>query len=375
VKILFLNHEFPPIGGGGGAWTQSITKILHRKGHEVKVITSHIKGLPKQECVEGVSIIRLPSFRKEYYRASFLSMALYIIRSLLVSLKLIKQWQPDIIQTVFGVPAGFVGYFLSKFTGIPYVISARLGDVPGGVPEKTKKWFRWIFPLTVPVWQNASRIIAVSNYTGSLIQEKYHLKPIIIPNGYDPALIKSEEIRVNKPPVVVFAGRFVQQKNLLELIEVMASVKDLYWRCMLVGDGPLRQSIEVLILKHELSERFEITGWLDPEDVVDRLRHSDILLMPSLSEGFSMAGVHALAAGLAIVAYDVGGFDELIVNDINGVLIKPGEIEKLSEGIRTFLLNPNKLLQARIASVSHSKRFDLNRIADTYVQIYQEILN
>ena len=374
MKILFLNHEFPPIGGGGGAWTQDVSRFLHRRGHEVKVITSHIKGLPRLELVEGVSIIRLPSFRKEYYRASFLSMAFYILRSFISSLLLISRWRPDIIQAVFAVPSGVVGFLLLKLTGIPYVISAHLGDVPGGVPDKTKKWFRWIFPFTVPIWRNASEITAVSKYTGSLIQKSYHINPIIIPNGYDPEMTKPQDIRVNKPPIVVFAGRFVQQKNLLELIEGMASVKDLPWRCKLVGDGPLRQSIEDSIFKNGLSERIKITGWLQPAEVVDQLRCSDLLFMPSLSEGLSIVGIHALAVGLAIVAYDVGGFDELVIKDVNGFLAKPGEVQKLTEGLRTYLVNQDKLLSARKASLTHARRFDLNRIIDAYEQIYLEVL-
>jgi glycosyltransferase involved in cell wall biosynthesis len=375
LKILFLCHEFPPIGGGGGAWTQDISRFLSHRGHEVQVITSHINKLPRQEFVEGVSIIRLPSFRKEYFRASLQSMLFFTIRSFLYGLHLLRQWKPDIIQVVFAVPAGVSGFLLSKFTGIPYVISAHLGDVPGGVPEKTQKWFRWIFPLTVPVWRNASRITAVSNFTGSLIQENYHLDPIIIPNGYDPEMIPPQEIHLNQPPVIVFAGRFVPQKNLLEFVEIMASVKDLPWKCKLVGDGPLRPLIEEMISKHNLSERFEITGWVKPEEVIDHLRSSDILFMPSLSEGLTIVGVYAVAVGLTIIAYDVGGFDELVINNINGLLIKPGKKQELSEGLRSYLVNPDKLLRARNASLTHAKRFDLNQIVNLYEQIYREVLD
>ena len=374
MKILFLNHEFPPIGGGGGAWTLDISRFLKHRGHEIKVVTSHNKGLPRHELVEGVSVIRLPSLRIELFRASFLSMGFYIIGSFFYSLLLIIRWRPDIIQVVFAVPAGVVGLLLSKMTGIPYVISAHLGDVPGGVPEKTHKWFRWIFPATVPVWRNAARITAVSHHTGSLIQESYHLQSIIIPNGYDPKKIQPQAIQLNIPPIIVFAGRFVLQKNLSVLIEVLSSLEDLPWQCKLVGDGPLRKSIEQSLIEKGLTERFEITGWLTPDEVVDQLRCCDLLFMPSLSEGLSIAGVHALAVGLAIVAYDVGGFDELVKNDVNGFLAKPGEKQKLTEGLQTYLENPKKLLSARKASLAHAKRFDLNLIVDAYEQIYHEVL-
>jgi L-malate glycosyltransferase len=373
MKILFLNHEYPPIGGGGGVWTQDICRILNRRGHHIKVITSHMHGLPKREQIDGVSIIRLRSLRKEYYRASFLSMGFYIIRSFICSMSIIRRWRPDIIQAVFAVPAGVVGFLINKLTGIPYVISAHLGDVPGGVPDKTDKWFRWIFPFTVSVIRNAKTITAVSSYTGSLLQQSYKINPIIIPNGYDPDSIPEHAVQVNRPPVVVFAGRFVVQKNLVELVEIMASLKDVQWQCKLIGDGPLRKTIEETITTYGLSDRFIITGWLPAEQVVDHLRSSDLLLMPSLSEGQSIVGINALASGLAIVAYNVGGFDELVVNGMNGILVKPGEKQKMSAELRTYLENPDKLLKARMASLNHAKRFDLNRIVDSYKEIYQNV--
>ena len=76
MRILVLIHEFPPVGGGGGRVAEDLCSKLVKRGHEVKVLTTHIKGLPYKEERNGFHIVRFGSLRLEPYRASFLSMAL-----------------------------------------------------------------------------------------------------------------------------------------------------------------------------------------------------------------------------------------------------------------------------------------------------------
>ena len=70
-------------------------------------------------------------------------------------MKLAREWKPDLIHVHFAVPAGALAWILRRLTGIPYVLTAHLGDVPGGVPEKTGRWFRWIYPFTPPIWKKS----------------------------------------------------------------------------------------------------------------------------------------------------------------------------------------------------------------------------
>jgi len=71
MRILILNHEYPPIGGGGGQAAQDIARELTRRGHEITILTAHLKGLPLDETVENIRILRLPSLRKYPYQAGF----------------------------------------------------------------------------------------------------------------------------------------------------------------------------------------------------------------------------------------------------------------------------------------------------------------
>jgi glycosyltransferase involved in cell wall biosynthesis len=177
MRILTLIYEFPPIGGGGGRAAYDICKGLVVRGHEVTVLTAHMQSLPFEEYKDGIRLVRIPSFRRETFGASFITMLAYILAGLWAGLRLIRLDRPDIIHTHFAVPSGALAWLLSIFTGIPYILTAHLGDVPGGVPEKTGKWFRWIEPFTHPIWKRAKKVIAVSEYTRQLALRHYSSCP------------------------------------------------------------------------------------------------------------------------------------------------------------------------------------------------------
>ena len=171
MKILVLIHEYPPIGGGGGQAAQDICEGLVRRGHEVRVITSHYGNLPVSVEIDGVRVERLLVKRKEAFKAGFRSMLSFIIKAIFEGRKIARRWNPDVLHAHFAVPAGAASFVLSVLTGIPYVLTAHLGDVPGGVPEKTSGWFRWVFPFTPPIWKRAKKVVAVSDFTRRLAFE------------------------------------------------------------------------------------------------------------------------------------------------------------------------------------------------------------
>ena len=209
MKILVLIHEFPPVGGGGGRAAQDICRVLSERGYEITVFTPHLKGLSKEEHIDGIRVLRIPSLRREAFRAPFTAMGGYVLAGLWAGYRLIKSWQPDIIHVHFAVPAGALAWALSKITGIPYVMTVHLGDVPGGVPEKTSKWFKWKLPFTHPIWRDAKRVVAVSEFTRQLALKHYSRKIDVIPNGVDLKRLRPASIKVNEPPRIVFAGRMM----------------------------------------------------------------------------------------------------------------------------------------------------------------------
>jgi glycosyltransferase involved in cell wall biosynthesis len=250
-------------------------------------------------------------------------------------------------------------------------MTVHLGDVPGGVPEKTGHWFRWILPFTHPIWRDADRVVAVSSFTRQLALAHYRREIEVIPNGVDLDRVRPAGIRVQKPPRIVFAGRLIEQKNPLQIVRTLAELNDLPWECVIMGDGPLMPEVQNAIASCGLNERFNLTGWIDPEQVLEWLDRSDILFMPSLSEGMSVMGVQALAKGLAIVASRIGGFTDLVDQGKNGYLIELSEPARFPAVLRELLLDDARLARFRKASLEKAVQFDSAPIAERYEQIFE----
>jgi L-malate glycosyltransferase len=374
MRILVLNHEFPPIGGGGGRAAEDICRGLTEWGHEIKVLTAHIKGLPREEERDGYTIVRLSSLRTQPYKASFLSMAAYVLAGLWTGRRLIRSFKPEVIHAHFAVPAGALAWALSQITGIPYVLTVHLGDVPGGVPEKTGGWFRWVYPFTRVIWRDANRIAAVSEFTRQLALKKYKAEIQVIPNGVDLSALKPDRIHLNEPPQIVFAGRFMAQKNPLQLVQTLNQLKKIQWQCVMIGDGPLMQDVRRAVAESGLDGRFQFTGWIDPQEVLNWFDSSDILFMPSRSEGLPVVGIQALAKGLAIVASHVGGFVDLVDNNKNGYLIRQEDAGEFTTSLLGLLSDSNRLLSFRNASLEKAKSFEINQVVKEYENLFQSVL-
>lgn len=366
MRILTVIYEFPPIGGGGGRAAYDICIELAARGHDVTVLTAHMEGLPRDESRDGIRVVRIPSRRTEAFVASFETMLSYVLSGFWAGLSLIRRFRPDVIHTHFAVPSGALAFALSLLTGVPYILTAHLGDVPGGVPEKTARWFRWLKPFTRPIWKRAKQVVAVSEYTRQLALKEYPVDVRVVPNGADFIHLVTEDIRVNATPRIVFAGRFVSQKNPLAIVRVLSTLKDLDWTCSMLGDGPMFGEVKAEIERHGMSGRFHLTGWVRPEDVLNEFSRSDILFMPSLSEGLPVVGVDALVKGLAIVASRIGGFLDLVEPDRNGCLVDVQDEAGFSSALRGLLSDRARLTQFRFASLEKAKDFEIGKIVNQY---------
>ncbi len=91
MKILVLNYEFPPVGGGGGKACADLCKALAARGHELRVLTTMVPGLAGREKVDGYNVRRIITGRRSLFRASFFSMAGFIVAGFLPGLQLLRR--------------------------------------------------------------------------------------------------------------------------------------------------------------------------------------------------------------------------------------------------------------------------------------------
>jgi glycosyltransferase involved in cell wall biosynthesis len=367
LRILVLIYEFPPVGGGGGKAAEDICQFLAGQGHELRVLTAHYRDLPAREQRDGFEVWRVASGRRLAYKADLRAMGGYVLAGTAAAVRMVQAWRPQVIHAHFAVPTGVVAWSMKRTAGVPYVLTAHLGDVPGGVPEKTDKWFRWFYPFTPPIWRDAAQVVAVSEHTRTLALSHYPGVDIqVIPNGVNVQALTPQDLQPGRPPRLVFAGRFVPQKAPLEVIRTLAALRDLPWTCTMLGDGPLRPQVEHEIAASGLQDRVRLPGWVTPQEVVEVFGRSDMLFMPSLTEGLPVVGVQALAMGLAVVASRVGGFGELVEDGENGFLHTPDDAQGFSTSLRSLIQEPGRLGEFRLHSRARAARFDICAVGQAY---------
>ncbi|CAN5786376.1 glycosyltransferase [soil metagenome] len=369
MKILTLCYEFPPVGGGGGRVARQVAAGLVQRGHEVRLVTAGLKHLPRRETQDGVLLLRPESFRKKEDTCTVPEMGLYVATALLPILREARQWRPDVIHAHFAVPTGPLALAAHLATGIPYVLTAHLGDVPGGVPEQTAHLYRLLNPFIRPVWKRAAALTAVSHFVGGLAHCAYAVDPVIIPNGMEP--VAAPDLSLKTPRRIVMAGRLSIQKNPLLALESLALIKDLPWEFHVIGEGPLGQDMRAAVGRHALTDRITFHGWQSPDQVAQIMGASDILLMPSLHEGLPMVAIEALMRGLALVGSAIGGLQDVIDEGSNGFFceLRP---EPFASRLRELLTNDSLLAKMRQASREKSADFALDKTIDSYERVLKD---
>jgi glycosyltransferase involved in cell wall biosynthesis len=173
--------------------------------------------------------------------------------------------------------------------------------------------------------------------------------------------------------VLVWAGRLVPVKNLSGLLKALATVRGTVpnVRLDLIGDGPDRESLEHEARALGVNDRIHFAGYTPR--VRDWLSRADIFVMPSHYEGFSVALLEAMAAGLPVVATEVGGNPEIVLQGKTGVLIPPNDTEALAKAIIDLHENTQlRMEMRRFAYKRVSEEFSMDKMIAKYCSIYRQ---
>ncbi len=140
---------------------------------------------------------------------------------------------------------------------------------------------------------------------------------------------------------------------------------------VIVGDGPLRAPMERACREHGIRELFRFVGWVDSERIPDLLTLADMVVMPSASEGMSLACLEAMACGRLVIASDILGMREIISDGETGLLFRMGDVEDLAAKILLAASTPE--FRARIGRAAKAYVEEHHRLEDM-VDRYEAVL-
>lgn len=337
-----INYEFPPIGAGAATATYHIGKELAAMGHEVNVLTSGYKNLPRIDVVDGMNVFRCPALRKKKSESNVVEMLSFVVSAFIIMPILIKQKKIKGIIVFFGLPCGPLGLWANVLFNIPYVISLRGGDVPG--TEKSLVYLhRVLMPLRRIIYKKSRAVVANSEGLKAISQKADPVPTIVIPNGIDTSYFKPSQKHIEKDYVsFIYVGRLSEQKNLLFLIEQFSILKNEIkepFTINIVGDGPMKEKLQLCADSLGLSDRITWHGWLTKKRILELLQESDCLINPSLYEGMPNAVLEALACGLPVIASNVTGNNAVVVHGENGFLFNHGDYWSVNDFLKIIIKN------------------------------------
>jgi glycosyltransferase involved in cell wall biosynthesis len=374
TNYLFINYEYPPIGGGSATACQEVARTFAERGHHVVVLTAGIGSLHGTSVEDGVTIVRIRALRKSPHQSGIIEMASYILFGGWHAVRLARSHRIDSTLAFFSVPGGIVARWLNLWTRIPYVVSLRGGDVPGTEPH-LEIFYRVLQPLRCNIFKHARAVCAPSQGLKTLSEKTDPFPVQVVPNGINPDLFQPAPERRAQAPTLLSVGRLHSQKNVGYLLNLVAALKNKTGiRAQIIGDGPERLGLERTAAALEITDCVQFSGWLSREAVREAYQSATFLVHASSYEGMSNVILEALASGLPVIASDIPENVELINDDANGFLFDPADDPALlAERILPLFQDQtawNRLSAAARATIE--KKFSWNHVADLYEKLLTE---
>lgn len=355
MKIIYLTAS---LGSGGAERVVSLlaNKMVER-GHQVEII-----------CLK---------FNDVYYQTDFrvkVTLAMQQTKNRLTEIfwlrKYLKKQNPDVvIPFTEGVYCFTILSLLG--TGIPIIASERLD--PAAMSKTRKILKRLLLPY-------ADWLVVQTQSIKDYFPESIQKKTSIIYNPVNdevfslpqPSLKGRGEDRLNR---IISVGRLYPQKNQAMMIRAFAKVAAEFpdWQLVIYGEGPLRESLELIVDSLELQDRVLLPG--RTEHVVEELNKSKIFCMSSDYEGMSNAMIEAVCVGLPIVTTNVSGVKELVKDRENGFVVPCGDVDAMSSALYSVI--KDSILLCAFADNSLKKRnsFSLDSIVFEWMTLIERIIN
>jgi glycogen(starch) synthase len=347
MQICLLSWEFPPrIVGGIARHVFGLAQALADQGHEVGVVTLDFPGAPDYEELDGFKVYRS---RTEVGHPNFLTWAFLFNHFLEKQLAAAnKDFDFDLIHIHdwLVAPSG-VGF--KHFLGKPLVCTmhstehgrSSLHDPDSFMIDGMEWWSCY----------EASRVIVTSNSMKGEVCGHFHVpsdKVDIIPNAIEAEKYAVDVDRLgvrrrfgvwDHEKLVLYVGRLVPQKGIEYLIRAMPRVRGRFpeSKFVIVGEGWMRGHLEWLADQAGQRGRVNFTGFISDSDLVALTKSADVMVVPSVYEPFGIVALEGMAAGVPVVASQVGGLAEVVEHEKTGVWAYPRSPESIAWGIERVL--------------------------------------
>lgn len=373
--VLNIGIVCYPTYGGSGVVATELGMALARKGHKVHFI-SYRRPARLGHFLPNVFYHEVAPFEYPLFDFKPMDTAL---ASKIVDVALYENL--DVLHVHYAIPHATIGYLAreilrSKNKALPFVTTLHGTDITLVGADRS------FFPVVEFSINQSNAVTAVSQALKKQTHDTFEIQKdiIVIPNFIDFDRFTKKpnpELRLKfaseNEKILMHVSNFRKVKRVEDVLAVFKMVnQQLPSKLVLIGDGPERPRMEMLSREWEISQEVCFLGKQD--NVEELLAISDLFLLPSEHESFGLAALEAMACEVPIIASNIGGLTEVILQGKTGYACPVADVAEMSDKAIYILSDPDRHAAFRLAAFNRAKEFDIHQILPMYEDAYYECM-
>lgn len=411
MKVLVIGSVYPRFQEDAEVpWLRTSIAHLKKAGVEIQVLAPAYKGL-KSHDIDGTHVNRFryapasweiltheegaPSKMASKPWLQLLAIP-YIINGFFQCIRICRKWRPDVIHAHWPFPHAYIALGAAKLFKIPLVLNFHGAEL---LLIRKKKWVK---PLLKFAIGQAQAIFANSSFTAGKIKALRNVDVEWSPYGTtlegaslplasaaDAASAtpssggtpqRPEPHAINNKFKILFVGRHIERKGICYLIEAAKYLPRDKFEIRIVGVGDLTEQLKQQATTVNEGAEIIFTGKLSPEDLANEYKTANVFTLPAIvdhkgdTEGLGVVLIEAMELGLPIVASNVGGIPDVVVDGESGILVPEKDPAALADAFKRLEADPT-LIQKLLAGARNriDKCFTWDGIIERQVEVYKRL--
>ena len=339
MRVCFVSRRFFPAISGMSVYALNLLRELVAAGHDVTMISQYrgdafgrrVYGGGPPPDVPGVRVVGLEQLG-EQDGGDFERDVDAMVQAIMAE----HARSPfDVLHAQYGYPCGWATLLAAQRLGLPSVVSIQGGDGHwvGSCCETHRL-------AMVRVLDHANAVLIGCDSFRNEVVERLGTDPArftIVPGAVDTGRFTPGPTVPDDVPVLLYHGRVDARKGVLDMLQAVAAMEEDRFRLLISGIGPTFDETAATIDRLGLSDRVQMMGYVDYEDVPEVYRRAHVFVSPTYAEGFSNTILEAMASGLAVVSCRSVGVVDCIRSGENGLLTEPGDVPALTAALQSVV--------------------------------------
>lgn len=398
MKVLVIGSVYPRFHEDAEVpWLRTSIAHLKQAGVEIQVLAPAYKGLRSHE-IDGVKVNRFryapagwefltheegaPSKMASKPWLQLLAIP-YIISGFFKCIAICRKFRPDVIHAHWPFPHAYIALGAAKLFRIPLVLNFHGAEL---LLIRKKKWVK---PLLKFAIGQAQAVFANSSFTAGKIKALRNVDVEWSPYGttLETGEISAEPTQaphpVNGKFKILFVGRHIERKGICYLIEAAKYLPRDQFEIRIVGVGDLTDKLKAQAAEISTTpDAAEIifTGKLSPEELANEYKTANVFTLPAIvdskgdTEGLGVVLIEAMELGLPVVASNVGGIPDVVVDGVSGILVPEKNPEALASAYKRLAAEPElqkQLLEGARKRIDEC--FNWSKIVERQIAVYEKI--